>query len=141
MSLAHAIRQTLDVRGLTTAVVARRLEGEQDRATFYRLTNGATTEPRLGTLIRLCRALETSPSDLLELAEVWSPDMPGRATPDDLRLRGAFGRVRALPVATQQRVVPVVEAVALAWPPAGGEQSATADLEGAPGAPGAVGTA
>ncbi len=41
-------------------------------------------------------------------------------------------------MATQQRVVPVVEAVALAWPPAGGEQSANADLEGAPGA---VGTA
>ena len=52
---------------------------------------------------------------MLELAGVWSPDTPGQATPDDLRLRGAFGQVRALPIATQQRAVSMVEALAAAW--------------------------
>lgn len=115
MSLALAIKQTMRARGLTTAEVAQRLGAEQDRATFYRMVNGATMEPRLGTVVRLCRALESNPSDLLELAGVWSPETPGHASPDDLRLRGAFGRVRALPTATQQRVIPLVEAVAMAW--------------------------
>jgi len=124
MSLAVAIKQTMLARGVTTAEAAARLSAEQDRATFYRLVNGATTEPRLGTLVQLCRALDTSPSELLELAGVWAPEAPGHASPDDLRLRGAFGQVRALPVAVQQRVVPLVEAVALAWLPEEGDQSA-----------------
>jgi len=114
MSLARAIRQTLDVRWLTTAEVARRLEGEQDRATFYRMVNGATKEPRLGTLVRLCIALETTPSELLELAGVWSPDTPGRAGPDDLRLRRAFAEIGALPLDGKQWTVPLVAALATA---------------------------
>jgi len=133
MSLATAIKQTMLAHGLTTAEVATHLGEEQDRATFYRMVNGATKEPRLPTLVRLCIALETNPSDLLELAGVWSPETPGYASPDDLRLRGAFGRVRALPMDTQQRVIPLVEALALAWLPEEGEQSANADLEGAVG--------
>ena len=117
MSLAMAIKETLRARGLTAAGVARRLGLglKQDRVTFYRMLGGRTMEPRLGTLVQLCIALETSPSELLELTGVWSPDTPGQATPDDLRLRGAFGQVRALPVAMQQRAVPLVEALATGW--------------------------
>jgi len=117
MSLATAIKHTMLAHGLTAAEVSKRLGEEQERATFYRMVNGATKEPRLATLVRLCIALETNPSDLLELAGVWSPETPGYASPDDLRLRGAFGRVRALPTDTQQRVVPVVEALATVWVP------------------------
>ncbi len=115
MSLATAINETMLARGLTTAQLAQRMGEEYDRATFYRVLNGVTKEPRLGTLVQLCIALETSPSELLDLAGVWSPKTPGQATPDDLRLRGAFGQVRLLPIATQQRVVPLVEALATAW--------------------------
>ena len=115
MSLATAIKGTMRAHELTTAQVAKRLGMEYDRATLYRMLNGATKEPRLGTLVQLCIALETSPSELLELAGVWSPDTPGQATPDDLRLRGAFGQVRALPIAMQQRAVSMVEALAAAW--------------------------
>jgi len=79
MSLAQAITQTMQAHGLTTAQVAVRMGENQDRATFYRMVNGATTEPRLGTLVRLCIALGTTPSELLELAGVWSPQTPGRA--------------------------------------------------------------
>jgi len=115
MSLATAIKGTMRAHELTTAQLAKRLGMEYDRSNLYRMLNGVTKEPRLGTLVQLCIALETSPSELLELAGVWSPDTPGQATPDDLRLRGAFGQVRALPMAMQQRAVPMVEALAAAW--------------------------
>jgi len=127
MSLANAITQTMQAHGLKTAQVAERLGMEQDRATFYRMVNGATKEPRLGTFVQLCIALETTPSQLLELAEVWSPDMPGRAGPDDLRLRQAFGQLRALPVEGKQWAVPLVAALATAMA-ANGEQYADDDM-------------
>ncbi len=115
MSLATAIKGTMRAHELTTAQLAKRLGMEYDRSNLYRMLNGVTKEPRLGTLVQLCIALETSPSELLELAGVWSPDTPGQATPDDLRLRGAFGQVRALPIAMQRRAVSMVEALAAAW--------------------------
>jgi len=123
MSLAHAIKQTMQAHDLTTAQVATRLGMEQDRATFYRMVNGATTEPRLGTLVQLCVALETTPSELLELAEVWSPVTPGRAGPDDLRLRHAFAEIGALPMDGKQWAVPLVAALATTLDDTG-EQSA-----------------
>ncbi len=115
MSLATAIKGTMRAHELTTAQLAKRLGMEYDRSNLYRMLNGVTKEPRLGTLVQLCIALETSPSELLELAGVWSPDTPGQATPDDLRLRGAFGQVRALPIAMQHRAMPLVEALATGW--------------------------
>ncbi len=114
MSLAQAIAQTMQAHGLKSAHVAERLGENQDRATFYRMVNGATTEPRLATLVQLCIALETSPSELLELAEVWSPTTPGHVGPDDLRLRQVFGQLRALPVEGKQWAMPLVAALATA---------------------------
>ncbi len=123
MSLAHAIRQTIQARELTAAEVAGRLGEAQDRTTFYRTLNGETKEPRLNTLVQLCIALDTSPSELLELAGMWSPDTPGRVGPDDLRLRQAFGQMRALPMEGQQWAAPLVAALATALDDKG-EQSA-----------------
>ncbi len=114
MSLAQAITQTMQAHGLKAAHVAERLSENQDRATFYRLVNGATTEPRLGTLVQLCIALETTPSELLELAGVWSPKTPGHAGPDDLRLRHAFAEIGALPMDGKQWAVSLVAALATA---------------------------
>ena len=114
MALAQAIRQAMQARGLTAGAVTQRLGERRDYTTFFRLLNGRTTDPRVTTLVRVCAALETSPSELLDLAGVWSPETPGPVTPADLRLRGAFGQVRALPVATQQRVAPLVAALASA---------------------------
>ncbi len=71
MSLSEAIKQTMNARDLSTAEVARRLGEGCDRATFYRLLSGATTEPRLGTLVGLCEVLEISPTELLQLAGLW----------------------------------------------------------------------
>lgn len=115
MGLAGAIAQTMRVRGLTTSTVAGRLGETQDRATFYRMLNGSTMEPRLVTLVRLCMALETSPTELLELAGLWAAGAPGGATAEDLRLRGAFARVGALPLDGKRGAVPLVAALAAAW--------------------------
>ena len=104
----------MEVRGWQTAEVARRLGEDYDRATFYRLLNGATTDPRLGTLISLCRALELSPTELLQLAGAW----PYRdRAPDvlDSRLRGAFAQLRSLPIDEKRRAIRLVLAIAEAW--------------------------
>jgi len=130
MSLAHAIKQTMQAHDLTTAQVARRLGMEYDRATFYRMLNGTTTEPRLATLVQLCIALETTPSELLELAGVWSPDTPGRAGPDDLRLRQAFRQVRALPTDGKQWATPLVAALAATLTAMGTQRGDTGPARG-----------
>src|ERR687886_3037539 len=107
MALAEAVKEIMEARGLRTADVARRLGEGYDRATFYRILNGATTEPRLGTLVGLCRVLEVSPTELLQLAELW----PHRERPVDtldLQLRNAFAQLRLLPFEDKRRVVSVV---------------------------------
>src|SRR5438067_1370569 len=111
VALAEAIKEIMDARGLRTADVARRLGEGYDRATFYRLLNGATTEPRLGTLVGLCRVLEVSPTELLQLAGLW----PYRDRPVDtldLQLRNAFAQLRVLPFDDKRRVVSVVTCIA-----------------------------
>jgi len=75
--------------------------------------------------------LDTTPSELLELAGVWSPDTPGRAGPDDLRLRQAFGQLRALPADGTEWATPLVTALASALT-ARGELRADDDAPRAP---------
>ena len=126
MALAEAVKEIMDARGLRTADVARRLGEGYDRATFYRILNGATTEPRLGTLVGLCRVLEVSPTELLQLAELW----PHRERPVDtldLQLRNAFAQLRLLPFEDKRRVVSVVSCIAEAWEPKHDEATATAN--------------
>ena len=116
MALAEAIKEIMDARGLRTADVARRLGEGYDRATFYRLLNGATTEPRLSTLVVLCRALEVNPTQLLQLAGLW----PYRERPVDtldVQLRAAFAQLRVLPFDDKQRVVALVTCLARTWAP------------------------
>jgi len=114
MSLADAITRTIDVRDVPTVEVARRMGQDYDRATFYRLATGATTDPRLGTLIVLCRALDVAPTELLHLAGCW----PASNHPSDvldLHLRAAFAQVQALPTAEKQRAATLIAALADAW--------------------------
>jgi transcriptional regulator with XRE-family HTH domain len=114
MSLAEAIKQTMNARRLHTAEVARRLGEGYDRATFYRLLNGATTEPRLGTLLGLCRVLEVSPTELLQLAGLW-PYIERPVDVLDVRLRDAFAQLQSLPVEDKRRAVTVVTCIAESW--------------------------
>src|SRR6266511_6410803 len=68
MSIGRAVRDLIEARGLRPAEVADRLGGKRDRATFYRLLSGETSDPRVSTLLEICGALTTSPSELLQLA-------------------------------------------------------------------------
>lgn len=114
VSLAEAIRDAMQARGLHTAEVSRRLGEGYDRATFYRLLSGATSEPRLGTLIGLCRVLEISPTELLELAGLW-PYRERTSDPLDVRLRDAFSQLQVLPLEDKRRAVTVVACIAESW--------------------------
>ena len=136
MSLSEAIKQTMNARGLPTAEVARRLGEGYDRATFYRLLSGATTEPRLGTLVGLCQVLEVSPTELLQLAGLW----PYRERPVDaldLKLRDAFAQLQLLPGEDKRRAVNVVTCIVRSWEPRrpeAAEDEGGADEGGAEGA-------
>lgn len=100
MSLAEGLARVMASRGLTTRDVLQRLGQQRDRATFYRLLSGQTENPRLDTLLSLCTAMDTSPNELLDQAEVF-PQRPRSADPYDLRLRIAFRRLQALPPETK----------------------------------------
>lgn len=125
MSLADAIKRTMDVRAIPTVDVARRMGQDYDRATFYRLANGATTDPRLSAFIVLCRALDVAPTEFLHLAGYW----PASDHPDDtldLHLRAAFAQVQARPTAEKQRAATLIATLTDAW-------DAPADVGMAPG--------
>ncbi len=114
MLLAEAIKHMMSVRGLRVSDVASRMAGDEyaeHRGTFYRLLSGTTREPRLVTLINLCKALETSPTELLQMVEVW----PYRERTDDLadrELRATFTRLQSLPSAEKVRVADLVASIA-----------------------------
>lgn len=126
VSLAEAIKQTMNARGLPTAEVARRLGEGYDRATFYRLLSGATTEPRLGTLVGLCQVLEVSPTELLQLAGLW----PYRERPVDaldMKLRDSFAQLQLLPSEDKRRAVSVVSCIVETWEPRHADQDESRD--------------
>ncbi len=118
MSLATAIKAAMGARGLRAAEVTKRMvDGDDtwnDRTTFYRLLNGATPDPRLGTLITLCKALEVSPTELVQMAEVW-PYHDRPTAPIDLALRAVFAQMQTLPAAEKRRVAALVAHIAEAY--------------------------
>jgi transcriptional regulator with XRE-family HTH domain len=116
VALAEALKEIMEARGLRPAEVARRLSGEYDRATLYSMLKGDTTQPRLGTLVALCRALELSPTELLQRAELW-PYRERSEESLDLRLRAVFAQLRVLPSDERQRVVAIVSCLAARWAP------------------------
>jgi transcriptional regulator with XRE-family HTH domain len=96
MSLAEGLARLMESRGLTTRDVLARLGEQKDRATVYRLLAGQTENPRLDTFLSLCAAMDTTPNELLDQAEVLA-QRPRSADAFDLRLRVAFRRLQALP--------------------------------------------
>lgn len=104
----------MNARGLEASDVARRLGEGHDRATFYRLLKGATTDPRLDTLLGLCRVLDVSPTELLQLAGLW-PYITHTADALDVRMRDAFAQLQSLPPDDKRRAVSVVACVAECW--------------------------
>lgn len=114
MSLAEGLSRVMVSRGLTTRDVLARLGEQRDRATVYRLLAGQTENPRLDTLLSLCAAMETSPNELLDQAEVF-PKRPRSADAHDLRLRRAFGRLQALPAGSKVLAITQVLLLVESW--------------------------
>lgn len=95
MSIGKAVRDLIEARGLRPAEVADRLGGKRNRATFYRLLSGETTDPRVSTLLEICNSLTTSPSELLQLAGLLHFQERSLAL-IDVELRQAFGELQNL---------------------------------------------
>ncbi len=95
MSIGTAVRDLIEARGLRPAEVADRLGGRRNRATFYRLLSGETSDPRVSTLLEICNSLTTSPSELLQLAGLLHyQDRSLKLI--DVELRQAFGELQSL---------------------------------------------
>jgi transcriptional regulator with XRE-family HTH domain len=62
--LAAAIKRVMNVRGLTTREVVRRVP-RRHVGTVYRLLAGRTTDPWASTVVSLCTALDADPDELL----------------------------------------------------------------------------
>jgi transcriptional regulator with XRE-family HTH domain len=95
MSIGKAVRELIEARGLRPAEVADRLGGKRNRATFYRLLSGETSDPRVSTLLEICHSLTTSPSELLQLAGLLHYQERSLEL-IDVELRQAFGELQAL---------------------------------------------
>lgn len=95
MSIGKAVRDLIEARGLRPAEVADRLGGKRNRATFYRLLSGETNDPRVSTLLEICNALTTSPSELLQLAGLLQYQERSLKL-IDVELRQAFGEMQQL---------------------------------------------
>ncbi|HYU18411.1 MAG TPA: helix-turn-helix transcriptional regulator [Chloroflexota bacterium] len=95
MSIGKAVRDLIEARGLRPAEVADRLGGKRNRATFYRLLSGETSDPRVSTLLEICNSLTTSPSELLQLAGLLAYQERSLEL-IDVELRQAFGELQRL---------------------------------------------
>jgi DNA-binding Xre family transcriptional regulator len=114
MSLAEGLARLMAARGLAARDVLQRLEPGTDRATLYRVLAGQTENPRLDTFLSLCAALDTTPNELLDQADVL-PQRPRAADPFDLRLRVAFRRLQALPADAKAGAVTQVLLLVETW--------------------------
>jgi transcriptional regulator with XRE-family HTH domain len=95
MAIAEAVRELIEARGLRPAEVADRLEGKTNRATLYRLLSGNTSDPRVSTLLEICNALTTGPSELLQLAGLLQYQERSLKL-IDVDMRQAFGEMQQL---------------------------------------------
>ncbi len=95
MSLDEALRDLIEARGWGTPDTVAHVAGSRNTATFYRLLSGATRDPRISTLLEVCRALAISPNDLLHLAGLLCPQgQPLELI--DVQLRQAFAELQGL---------------------------------------------
>lgn len=110
-SLGGAILAVMSSREMSATNVADRMESGRNRATLYRILSGATQDPKVSTFIDICRALEVSPIDVLQLANL----VPHTARDTDLldvRMRQIFSRVQAMPEDLKRLAVAQIGAIA-----------------------------
>jgi DNA-binding Xre family transcriptional regulator len=124
VTLAAALATIMAERELSVATLAQRLGTYRSRSTVERLLSGATTNPRVGTLLALCAALEVSPTELLERADLWPRHERGGDVLD-ARLRRVFAQVQALPASEKERAIRVLAVAVrvLAEPPSPSDET------------------
>lgn len=110
-SLGGAILAVMGIREMSATNVAEKMESGRNRATLYRILSGATQDPKVSTFIDICRALEVSPIEVLQLAHL----VPHTQRDNDLldiRMRQIFSRVQALPDDLKRLAVAQIGAIA-----------------------------
>jgi len=110
MAIAEAVRELIEARGLRPAEVADRVEGKRNRATFYRVLSGDTYDPRVSTLLEICNALTTGPSELLQLAGLLQYQERSLML-IDVVMRQAFGEIQRLDEEDRQLCLALVRSV------------------------------
>ena len=95
-SLSGAILSVMDTRQMSATAIAERMESGRNRATLYRILSGATQDPKVSTFVDICRALDVSPIEVLQLANI-VPHTPRDTDLLEIRLRQIFRRVQGLP--------------------------------------------
>jgi DNA-binding Xre family transcriptional regulator len=109
MSLAEAIAGLARVRGMKPADVVE-ATSTRNPASLYRILSGETEDPRISTLLELCRTLHTDPGELLGLAGLVEP-AAGEVTTIDVALRQAFREVRELGEDDRRLLLKVIRCV------------------------------
>jgi transcriptional regulator with XRE-family HTH domain len=112
MSIRAAILAILDARGLRPAEVADRMS-TRNRATLYRVLSGDTADPRIGTILELCHALNTGVSELLELAGLYGSGAR-QLRLIDVELRQAFAEIHQLDEDSKRQCLALLRGV-IGW--------------------------
>jgi DNA-binding phage protein len=103
-SLSRAILSVMRIRNMTATRVAGRMQSGRNRATLYRILSGSTQDPKVSTFVDICRALDVSPIEVLQLAGL-SPHTPRESDLLDIRLRQIFRHIQALPESAKRLAV------------------------------------
>jgi DNA-binding Xre family transcriptional regulator len=99
------------VREMSATDISEKMESGRNRATLYRILSGATQDPKVSTFVDICRALEVSPIEVLQLAQI-VPYTPRDTDLLDIRLRQTFRHVQTLPEDLKRLAVAQIGAVA-----------------------------
>lgn len=110
-SLGGAILAVMGSREMSATNVADRMESGRNRATLYRILSGATQDPKVSTFIDICRALEVSPIDVLQLASL-VPHTRRDTDLLDIRMRQIFSQVQDMPDDLKRLAVAQIGAIA-----------------------------
>ena len=110
-SLSKAILSVMTARGMSATDIAEKMESGRNRATLYRILSGATQDPKISTFVDICHALDVSPIEVLQLANIVE-HTPRDTDLLDIRLRQIFRRVQSLPERFKRLAVAQLSSIA-----------------------------
>ncbi len=110
-SLSKALLSVMTARGMSATDIAEKMETGRNRATLYRILSGATQDPKISTFVDICHALDVSPIEVLQLANIVE-HTPRDTDLLDIRLRQIFRRVQSLPERFKRLAVAQLSSIA-----------------------------